>query len=247
MKSMSIEGIGESRVNKVSKKRVNSNIIKRSFSSCRSKKDHCMIQNGLYEKYIEKALQEKLLLFLEGNVAYNNGACNFCNFEKSPAFSLLAQQVFQQIKNPPYHEDELKKLYIKAKIQEWQVHIQASLKQYNPNNRMQSDDLLISEVQRFLLANIKKTPSLTQLAYRFSTTEKKLNKQFKKSSNMTVFSWVREQRMQKAVELLQKGEHSIKKIAQDCGFKYQSDFAISFKKKFQLTPMEFKKRLHRSL
>lgn len=165
------------------------------------------------------------------------------NLENNSIFSLLAQEAFQQIQNPPYNDPELKKRYIDAKMQEWEVHIQADLKYDANQENIQSNDILIYTVQQFLLANIKSPPSLVQLAHRFGTNEKKLNKRFKQVSNMTVFYWIREQRMQKAVNLLKEDKESIKKIASVCGFKHQSDFTTSFKKKFQLTPMAFKNKI----
>lgn len=230
---------------KVGGKIISLNSIQRSVSHYCSKKEHCIMQNERYEEYVNRVLQEKLILlgFLDKDITGHKGVCSFCKMEQSSAFSLLAQQVFQQIKNPPYHDAELRKSYIEVKIQEWQIHIQASLKQHDAKHRIQDERLLVDEVQRFLLANLKNTPSLIHIAHHFATNEKKLNERFKHVSNMTVFSWLREQRMQKAIDFLQQGEQNIKKIAHDCGFKHQSDFTTAFKKKFQATPKEFRKKV----
>jgi len=69
-----------------------------------------------------------------------------------------------------------------------------------------------------------------------NTHEKKLNQQFKQVFGQTVFVWLREQRLQTALQLLEQGEKSIQQVAQYCGYKYQSDFCKAFKQRFKVTP-----------
>jgi AraC-like DNA-binding protein len=151
------------------------------------------------------------------------------------------RQLIRDIQNPPYEDPFLKQMYLEAKTQEWLVYILAELNQSKtgklPHHALShTDRLRMFEVEEYLLAHLSHPPSLSLLASKMNTHEKKLNQQFKQVFGQTVFVWLREQRLQTALQLLEQGEKSIQQIAQYCGYKYQSDFCKAFKQRFKVTP-----------
>ena len=95
-----------------------------------------------------------------------------------------------------------------------------------------------NKVKELLLKNVAKKFTLYELACKIGCNEKTLNKSFKSVFNMTIFAWLRQQRLLKAMQLLKNNPHylPIKQIAHVCGFKYQSDFSKAFKQYFGITP-----------
>ena len=59
---------------------------------------------------------------------------------------------------------------------------------------------------------------------------------------MSTFDYLREQRLARAQALLASGDRQIQRIADDIGFKRTGDFATAFKRRFGLTPREYRKQ-----
>ncbi|MCR5454329.1 MAG: helix-turn-helix transcriptional regulator, partial [Bacteroidales bacterium] len=58
--------------------------------------------------------------------------------------------------------------------------------------------------------------------------------------SMTVFDYVNDLRMNKAARLIAENQLSISAIAIELGFSSHSHFCTAFRKKFGLTPKEFR-------
>lgn len=157
-----------------------------------------------------------------------------------------ARLVINQIERNAFQEPGLQRLFLEAKTLEWLSYILHELNQAktakNSASRLSSSDInRIYEARERLLANLNNPPKLAELAHAVSLNEKKLTQGFKDLFGMTVFAWVREQRLLKSVQLLQEGWLSIQDIASFCGYNYQSDFTTAFKARFGVTPAVFKK------
>ncbi len=63
---------------------------------------------------------------------------------------------------------------------------------------------------------------------------------FKNVLNISPIQYVKNYRLQKASEFLKKEELSISEIAEQCGFQDKSYFAKSFKKLFNMTPLQYR-------
>ena len=170
-----------------------------------------------------------------------------------PRFSYLPmpieiKQIMAQIRNPPYEDEGLKQLYIETKTQEWLIHILYCLSQSKTDKNKtqtitQQQKNYAIDTKDYLLANLRYPPSLAVLAHQVGTNEKKLNESFKQVFGSTVFVWLREQRLLKAMELLETGQKSIQQIAYYCGYKHSSDFSNAFKKHFKVTPTVIKNQV----
>jgi YesN/AraC family two-component response regulator len=99
----------------------------------------------------------------------------------------------------------------------------------------------ISQAQDLLLANLHEPLSLKKLATSVGTNPTKLSKAFQQHFGMTVFDYLREQRLIKARVLLRQSIFSIQQIADTVGYKNPSDFTVAFKQRFGLTPRQYRR------
>ncbi len=69
----------------------------------------------------------------------------------------------------------------------------------------------------------------------------KLVRAYRYYFNMAVFEHLQHYRLMEAKNLLEKDNYSIKDIAFKCGYHYPANFATAFKKKFGVSPREYKR------
>ena len=100
----------------------------------------------------------------------------------------------------------------------------------------------IYAARHILIENFKNPPSLNTLAAMSGTNECTLKKGFKQEFSMTVFEYLFEYRMKLAVNMLKDETLSINNIAVNLGFKTQSHFSAAFRKKYGVSPKEFRER-----
>ena len=60
-----------------------------------------------------------------------------------------------------------------------------------------------------------------------------------------MFAWLREQRLVNAQSLLKRDQLQIQQIAAQVGFKRVGDFSTAFKRRYGLTPREYRMRQQR--
>lgn len=109
---------------------------------------------------------------------------------------------------------------------------------------LNSEDIKkIREARDFLLNNLEKeSPSLKELALQFGTNTFKLKYGFKELYGISVFRFLRNERLRKAKILVQGGNCSFKTIAYQCGYKSVPTFTNTFKSEFGHTPTELRKK-----
>jgi DNA-binding response OmpR family regulator len=93
-----------------------------------------------------------------------------------------------------------------------------------------------------LLDEMADPPGLIELAHRVGTNQVRLGREFQAYLGMTIFEYLREQRLVRAQELLTTTERQVQQIAGAIGFKRAGDFATAFKLRFGMTPREYRKR-----
>lgn len=110
--------------------------------------------------------------------------------------------------------------------------------------KLNSEDIKkIREARNFLLNNLdKQLPPLRELALEFGTNTFKLKYGFKELYGISVFRFLRNERMRKAKILVQGSNRSFKTIAYLCGFKSVPTFTNTFKSEFGHTPTELRKK-----
>lgn len=136
-------------------------------------------------------------------------------------------------------------LYTEAKVMEL---LALQLQQYEDKKTRQnclrylkkSEINKIREAKNILLSDINTPPSILNLSRNIGINEKKLQIGFKKVFNQTVYGCLFDHKMNLARQLLLDTDKTIFEIALDCGYDYASHFTTAFKRKYGITPKQFK-------
>lgn len=100
----------------------------------------------------------------------------------------------------------------------------------------------IHDARQVLLEKFQNPLSLHELAAEVGTNECTLKRAFKEEYHMSVFQYLYEYRMNRAVSYLLDSQLSISEIATLLGFDYQSHFCTAFKRKYGMSPSQFRDR-----
>jgi AraC-like DNA-binding protein len=101
----------------------------------------------------------------------------------------------------------------------------------------------IYEAKDILISDINSPPTILDLSRNIGLNEKKLQNGFKEVFNQTVYGCLFDHKMNLARQLLLDTDKTIFEIALDCGYEYASHFTTAFKRKYGVTPKQFKKIL----
>lgn len=95
-------------------------------------------------------------------------------------------------------------------------------------------------IREILLNNLHLSLKLEDIAHEVGLNRNKLNEQFKVLFGDTVFAWLREQRLQRARELLLDDTLFVQEIAVRVGFTSQAQLSRMFKSRFGQSPREYR-------
>ncbi|ACU59762.1 AraC family transcriptional regulator [Chitinophaga pinensis] len=95
---------------------------------------------------------------------------------------------------------------------------------------------LIFDIKVYINRHLNKKITLSEIAGAFFISASKLKKDFKKSEQQTVLAYLQEQRMQRAMQLLQASDNKLSHIAQEVGYSNLSSFTREFRKHFDCSP-----------
>lgn len=102
------------------------------------------------------------------------------------------------------------------------------------------DEVLVRAAQQYLAACLRHPPTLRELADHVGCGEKRLMRAFRTYAGMTVFEFVREERMRAAQRLLSQTALPVSAIAEELGFSSGANFATAFRAKTGMTPGAFR-------
>ena len=100
---------------------------------------------------------------------------------------------------------------------------------------------LVKKVSLFLSANLGDKHSLKNLESRFGVNRNKLQSAFKREYSLTVFSWLRLKRMEKAAQMFKTSDKSISQVAYDVGYDDSNNFSTCFKSTYGESPINYRK------
>jgi AraC-like DNA-binding protein len=106
------------------------------------------------------------------------------------------------------------------------------------------DRSLVDEALDRLLADMRRPPTLGELAEVTGMSEKRLNACFRKAFGATIFETLRNHRLDHARQALEGGSLSLKEIAWRVGYSNVSNFVNAFRARFGKPPRQFIERLH---
>ena len=108
-----------------------------------------------------------------------------------------------------------------------------------------ADFILAERAAIYLKRNISHNLSLNDIARAMATNRNKLSRVFKFYFGMTVFCWLREQRMIMAANMLRNTAESIQEISYSVGYPDSNNFSTAFKRAYCFSPLQYRK-VHKS-
>lgn len=104
------------------------------------------------------------------------------------------------------------------------------------------DEVLFGAARKQLLQELESTPSLAELAKAVGTNGKRLTEAFRRCTGTTVFDFLREERLKEGRRLLAETPLEIQSIALQLGYNSPANFATAFRKRFGLTPSDYRRQ-----
>ena len=102
--------------------------------------------------------------------------------------------------------------------------------------------VLAQAAARYLIDNLSHLPSLPEIARLVGTHEKRLSQAFREHKGMSVFEFVRAERLRLAQRLLTQTALPVTDIATETGFSSAANFATAFRSQYGVSPTEFRTR-----
>ena len=153
-------------------------------------------------------------------------------FPKS-RYALLSSDI---IKNSELYERKLQSKILN------QIQLPKSKRSVVKKSFLNVSDLeTFRAIGTYLRNNLDKdAPSLMELAHEFGTNEYKLKKGFKELYGMTVFQFLKNERLRNAHVLVKSSTVPFKRIARQNGFKNATHFSREFKARYGYTPSDLR-------
>ena len=108
----------------------------------------------------------------------------------------------------------------------------------------QYDIECLYEAREMIAADISRHYTIEQIAKHVGLSATKLKKGFKELFKTTLFEYLETERMEKAKQLMRSTDKSLKQISRLAGFRYINNFNRTFKRKFGVSPHEWRKGLY---
>jgi AraC-like DNA-binding protein len=101
----------------------------------------------------------------------------------------------------------------------------------------------IHEARRILQINFKNPPTIKRLSEMLATNENKLKTGFTSLFNSTIYQYVIQVRIEKAIEMMRNGRSSIEQISDAVGYASLGHFTRAFTKAKGVAPSAFRKSI----
>ena len=203
---------------------------------------------GVREFQNKKVNQMRLILdkdFLERNFEktileryYTNDKLNMIDF--SPTL-FETKKILNEILSHSY-PSEISNIFIQSKVLEL---LCIELKKISTTKELVKlndyDKDAIYKAKEILLENMKKPPSIVELAKKVHLNEFKLKSGFKQVFNTSPYKLLSKYKMHEAKKMLESGEYNISEVSLHVGFKYANNFTNTFYKEFGILPKDIMK------
>lgn len=107
------------------------------------------------------------------------------------------------------------------------------------------DAVLVNAVKRLISDNLAALPGLAEIARNVGTYREKLSQVFREQTGMTVFGFIREERIRRGEELLKDTDIDVQDIALLIGFNNAGNFATAFRERMGVTPTAYRQAIHK--
>ncbi|MDB5829675.1 MAG: DNA-binding response regulator [Variovorax sp.] len=105
-----------------------------------------------------------------------------------------------------------------------------------------ADQVIVKAAVHYLKNHLAELPRLAEIARQVGTHEKRLTKAFRQAMGLSVFEFVRVQRLRLAERLLVETSVDISHIAAETGFSSAANFSTAFRDRFGVSPTRFRHR-----
>lgn len=112
-----------------------------------------------------------------------------------------------------------------------------------PMPLLSDGEVMLKAALRLISDQLSDPPSLVELAAKVGTHDKKLSSIFRQHLGMTVYAWIREERMRVSREWLAETHMSIEDIASQVGFHSAANFATAFRRRLGVTPSQYRQNM----
>jgi DNA-binding response OmpR family regulator len=112
-----------------------------------------------------------------------------------------------------------------------------------PQELLSPDEVILRAAMRFIGNHLAQLPALAEIAHKVGTHDKKLSAIFRQHLGMTVFAWIRDERLRRGRELLGDSRMSMQDIAEQVGFRSACNFTTAFRERTGVTPSAFRRSL----
>lgn len=122
-------------------------------------------------------------------------------------------------------------------IEQFFIKMHAEMLSPKGKYKLTADDVVkLKKVEAILKSPGKSPPKLAALATKASMTQAKLSHTFKQAYGTSIYNYYQNQRMQKAHELLNTKNFSVKEVSEKLGYTNLSNFVLAFTKQFDTSP-----------
>ena len=105
------------------------------------------------------------------------------------------------------------------------------------------DAVLVAAAKQLIEDNLATLPGLAEIARSLGTYREKLSLVFREQTGMTVFAFIREQRIARSIALLRDTNIGVQDIALMVGFNNAGNFATAFRERVGATPSAHRQAL----
>lgn len=112
-----------------------------------------------------------------------------------------------------------------------------------PAESVSTDQVVLRAAMRLIGQSLDAMPSLAEIARKVGTHDKRLSAIFREQLGMTVFAYVREERLLRGQKLLADSEMNVQDIAELIGFRSACNFSTAFRERLGMTPSQFRGQL----
>ncbi|MFS0553916.1 helix-turn-helix transcriptional regulator [Brevibacillus sp. 179-C9.3 HS] len=158
----------------------------------------------------------------------------------SPAAFVALQRVMQSVSKPGTKKIELETGVLGLLSMAFQSFLLDSDTASIPLSKRDKEK--ITQAREIMLECMADPPSLPELSRMISLNDYKLKAGFKAMFGTTVFGYLREKRLEKALYLLEQGEMNVTETSSAIGYTNTSYFAEAFREKYGLNPSVFVRR-----
>ena len=104
----------------------------------------------------------------------------------------------------------------------------------------------VRQVQEYMVSHLSDPLTIDQLSARFRISPTALKVIFRQTYGRPIHQYLLEKRVQHAAELLHRSPLSIVDIAAAVGYNSASQFGVAFKRRYQLTPSQYRRQARKS-